>query len=146
MEDALMIAQGSLTRHHIRVDKNYEKMPPVFVDKYKVLQILLNLMKNAKYACSDSDKADTVITLRTYRGQENMACLEVADNGVGIAPEKLVKVFQHGYTTRHSGHGFGLHSGALAAQELGGSLSVHSDGHGKGAVFTLILPEEKPIH
>ncbi|HEY1313813.1 MAG TPA: ATP-binding protein, partial [Steroidobacteraceae bacterium] len=64
----------------------------------------------------------------------------VIDNGVGIAPENMHRLFTHGFTTRASGHGFGLHSGALAAQELGGTLSVKSDGPGRGATFTLELP------
>ena len=66
--------------------------------------------------------------------------ITVRDNGVGIPPDHLTKIFNHGFTTRKDGHGFGLHSGALAARELGGSLRVHSDGPGKGAAFTLELP------
>jgi signal transduction histidine kinase len=64
----------------------------------------------------------------------------VIDNGVGILPENLTRIFNHGFTTRKDGHGFGLHSGALAAKEMGGSLNVHSDGPGQGAAFTLELP------
>ena len=65
--------------------------------------------------------------------------IQVADNGIGIPAENLTKIFSHGFTTRKDGHGFGLHSGALAAQELGGTLTVFSDGPGKGATFTLDL-------
>jgi signal transduction histidine kinase len=65
---------------------------------------------------------------------------------VGIAPENLTRIFNHGFTTRKDGHGFGLHSGALAAKEMGGTLIVHSEGPGKGAAFTLSLPlAPKPI-
>jgi signal transduction histidine kinase len=70
----------------------------------------------------------------------NHVRIEIADNGVGIAPENLTRIFNHGFTTRKGGHGFGLHSGALSAKEMGGSLSVHSDGLGKGATFVLELP------
>jgi signal transduction histidine kinase len=66
--------------------------------------------------------------------------IEIRDTGVGIAPELLTRIFQYGFTTRRDGHGFGLHSSALAAQELGGTLAVQSDGVGKGATFTLELP------
>ena len=62
------------------------------------------------------------------------------DNGIGIPPENLTRIFNHGFTTRKDGHGFGLHSGALAAKEMGGSLTVHSGGTGQGAAFTLELP------
>jgi signal transduction histidine kinase len=66
--------------------------------------------------------------------------ISVHDNGMGIAPEMLTRIFQYGFTTREEGHGFGLHSSALAAQELGGSLNVHSDGPGQGATFSLEIP------
>jgi len=64
----------------------------------------------------------------------------ISDNGIGIAPENLERVFNHGFTTRKDGHGFGLHSSALAAKELGGALTAHSDGLDRGATFTLELP------
>jgi two-component system NtrC family sensor kinase len=64
----------------------------------------------------------------------------VADNGIGIPVENLTKIFNHGFTTRKGGHGFGLHSGANAAKELGGSLMAHTEGPGKGATFVLELP------
>jgi signal transduction histidine kinase len=70
--------------------------------------------------------------------------ITVIDNGVGIPPENLTRIFNHGFTTRKGGHGFGLHSSALAAKELGGSLTVHSEGWGLGAVFTLELPCQRP--
>lgn len=142
MEDALMLNQGSLIRHHIGVEKNYEDLPDVAVDKHKVLQILLNFINNAKYACSDSDKHEKIISLRIYKGQGNTVCLSVGDNGIGIEAENLNRIFQHGFTTRKTGHGFGLHFGALAAKEMGGRLWVDSKGLGHGAVFTVELPLE----
>jgi two-component system, NtrC family, sensor kinase len=69
-----------------------------------------------------------------------MVKIAVIDNGIGIPPENLTRVFEHGFTTRKEGHGFGLHNGALAAKQLGGSLTAYSDGPGKGAKFTLELP------
>jgi two-component system NtrC family sensor kinase len=64
----------------------------------------------------------------------------VEDNGQGIAPENMTRIFSHGFTTKKSGHGFGLHSAVLAAKEMGGSLTAQSEGSGKGATFTLELP------
>jgi len=66
--------------------------------------------------------------------------VSVSDNGVGITEENLTRIFVHGFTTKKDGHGFGLHSGVLAAREMGGSLTVHSAGTGAGATFTLKLP------
>jgi signal transduction histidine kinase len=66
--------------------------------------------------------------------------LTVKDNGIGIPTENLNRIFSQGFTTRKDGHGFGLHSGANAAKELGGSLTVQSEGTGRGTTFILELP------
>ncbi len=140
VEDALHINAGALQRHTIRYQRDLEPLPPILVDKHKVLQILINLIRNAKYALSESPSADKLLTLRARRAQDGQVQIQVVDNGVGIPPENLTRIFAHGFTTRPNGHGFGLHSSALAARELGGALSAHSDGPGRGATFTLTLP------
>jgi C4-dicarboxylate-specific signal transduction histidine kinase len=139
LEDSLRMNTGALARHGVEVVRDFEGEPQVNVDKHKVLQILVNLMRNAKYACSESGLPDRRMTL-SVRSANRRVSIKVADNGVGIAPENLTRIFNHGFTTRPAGHGFGLHSGALAAREVGGTLSVHSDGVGRGAAFTLELP------
>jgi signal transduction histidine kinase len=147
VEDSLRMNLGALRRHGVEVIRDFEPVPPMSVEKHKILQILVNLLRNAKYACDDSGRADKRLTVRVANGRERLK-ISVIDNGVGIEPENLTRIFNHGFTTRKQGHGFGLHSGALAAREMGGSLTVHSDGPGKGAAFTLELPvtspEEKP--
>lgn len=140
LEDALKLNSGAFKRHDISVIKQYSQVPPLLVDKHKVLQILLNLLTNAKTACVESGKAEKQISLRIFKDRPTKVCIQIADNGTGIEEKNLTRIFQHGFTTRSSGHGFGLHSGALAAHELGGSLTVHSDGIGHGAEFTLELP------
>ena len=140
MEDALTLNTGALTRHEISVERQYEPVGPIVVDKHKVLQILLNLINNAKYACTEKGGENHRITLRISNPAPDRFQIEVTDNGIGILPENMTRIFQHGFTTRKSGHGFGLHSGALAASGLGGSLSAHSGGPGLGATFTLELP------
>ena len=106
----------------------------------KALQILVNLVRNAKYALDEGGRKDKRLTIRVATDGEGSVTISVIDNGVGIPPENLTRIFSYGFTTRKNGHGFGLHSGALAAKEMGGSLSVHSDGPGQGAAFTLSLP------
>jgi two-component system, NtrC family, sensor kinase len=147
VEDGLRMNAGALSRHNVEVVRDLQCEPTVNVDKHKVLQILVNLIRNAKYACEESGRLDRRVTLRVTR-DAGRVYIAVCDNGVGIVPENLTRIFSHGFTTRASGHGFGLHSGALAAKELGGSLTVHSDGAGKGAVFTLELAEHRlaPAH
>jgi signal transduction histidine kinase len=96
-------------------------------------------MRNAKYACDDSGRNDKQIVLRVTSTEERVR-IAVVDNGIGIPAENLTRIFSHGFTTRKQGHGFGLHSGALAAKELGGALIVESEGAGRGATFILELP------
>jgi signal transduction histidine kinase len=104
-----------------------------------VLQILVNLIRNAKYACDDGGRADKQITLRVANGSSHVK-ISVLDNGIGIPEENLTRIFSHGFTTRKEGHGFGLHSGSIAAKEMGGTLTAFSEGPGRGATFTLELP------
>jgi two-component system NtrC family sensor kinase len=140
VEDALRINQAALSRHSVTVEKNLGDVPPVLTEKHKVLMILVNLISNAKSAVDALPDGERRVSVSLVPGIDKRIRIEVRDNGVGIAPEMLTRIFQYGFTTREEGHGFGLHSSALAAQELGGSLSVHSDGLGQGATFTLELP------
>jgi len=140
VEDALRLNAGTLSRHQVEVCRDYAPdLPSLCIDKHKVLQILTNLIRNAKYACDESGRLDKKLTVSIVNGSD-LVRISVADNGVGIAPEHLTRIFSHGFSTRKDGHGFGLHSGALAAKELGGTLTAHSDGPGAGATFTLELP------
>ena len=143
VEDSLRLNAGAFARHGVTLKREFTPLPPITVDKHKVLQILVNLIRNAKYACDESGRSDKLITLRIESGARGVR-ISVIDNGVGIAAENRGRLFNHGFTTRQSGHGFGLHSGALAAHELGGSLRAESDGPGCGAAFILDLPLAPP--
>jgi PAS domain S-box-containing protein len=139
VEDAMQLNKGAMTRHNIKIVRDFADVPPVLTEKHKVLQILVNLIRNAKYACDDLGTNDKQITLRVANGDGRIK-ISVIDNGIGINPENLTRIFNHGFTTRKEGHGFGLHNGAIVAKELGGSLSAFSEGPGRGATFTLELP------
>lgn len=141
-EDALKIYDAELARHKIKVMRRFFDLKPILTEKHKVMQIVLNLIKNAKQSVKASGRVDKLITLTITSGQSTV-CIQICDNGVGIESGKLSRVFNYGFTTKSDGHGFGLHSCALAAQQLGGSLSAHSDGTGLGALFTLRLPLKK---
>jgi PAS domain S-box-containing protein len=143
VEDAVRMNITSMERHHVKVVREYAEVPPILVEKHKVLQILVNLISNAKYACNHSGREDKQITLRVANGAGRIK-ISVTDNGVGIPGENLTRIFNHGFTTKKNGHGFGLHSGALAANELGGKLLAFSEGPDRGAIFTLELPVQKP--
>jgi two-component system NtrC family sensor kinase len=141
VEDALRINVAAFDRHHIQVVRQFaSNLPPVCVDRHKVLQILINLLRNAKHAMEGVDDSRKQMVITIARCSEEMISIVVSDNGIGIPINNLTKIFNHGFTTKKDGHGFGLHSGANAAQEMGGSLSARSDGPGKGAELTLKLP------
>ena len=108
--------------------------------KNTILQILVNLIHNSKDALANSDKEEKILKIRVNKADDDHLKIEVEDNGVGIPEENLTRIFRHGFTTKQDGHGYGLHSGALAAKTMGGSLTVQSEGVGKGVTFTLELP------
>ncbi len=143
IDGALRLQAASFGRAGIEVRREYAAVPPVGVDRHKLLQILLNLLSNARYAVKESGRKDGCLTIRVVPGEAGRLCIIVTDNGVGIAPEHVPLLFTHGFTTKKDGHGFGLHTSALAAEELGGSLSCASAGRGQGATFTLELPIRK---
>jgi len=142
IEDSLRMHEAAFQRHAVKIVRDYSDTPKIAIDRHKVIQILVNLFSNAKYACDFNDPANRVIQVRLRSVEPERIRIEVIDNGMGIAEENVTRIFSYGFTTRKSGHGFGLHSGALAAKDLGGSLHATSKGAGKGAAFILELPLE----
>jgi signal transduction histidine kinase len=143
VEDGMRMNEGGFTRHRVEVVREFESVPPMNLEKHKFLQIVVNLLRNAKHACQESERTDKRLTVRVANGDGRVK-ISVIDNGIGISTDNLTRIFNHGFTTKKNGHGFGLHSGALAAMEMGGSLTARSDGLGHGAVFTLELPCPAP--
>jgi NO-binding membrane sensor protein with MHYT domain/signal transduction histidine kinase len=133
----------------ISIERHYESVPVVVLDRHKVLQILGNLLANARHALRDMAEGPRVLTLGIHARTQGCVVIEIRDTGVGIAPDALGHLFEFGFTTKKDGHGFGLHTSAILAQELGGHLAGHSEGAGCGAQFALRLPvqavEEVPL-
>jgi signal transduction histidine kinase len=140
VEDALKMCSEALDRHGVKVVRSYEETPRIILDRHKVLQILFNLIDNAKHACEGRNKSEKQITIKVHVRDNERVQVEVADNGIGISPANINHIFTQGFSTRKEGHGFGLHSSILAAQDMGGMLTVQSQGLEKGAVFILELP------
>ncbi|MDB6028012.1 MAG: multi-sensor signal transduction histidine kinase [Verrucomicrobiales bacterium] len=145
VDDALQMNTAALARHDVNLEKDFQANPVVHTDKHKVLQILVNFIRNAKYACDEGGKPDKKVKVTVKMKDPQWVQIIVSDNGIGVPAENLTRIFSHGFTTRDGGHGFGLHSSALSAKELEGSIYVHSDGPGTGAAFTLELPLNNPI-
>ena len=124
---------------------DYEEVPAVWADQHQLLQILVNLLRNAKQAMLQHIQENHVLNLSVkYQsdGQESVV-LRIRDSGIGIAPEHISKLFMRGFTTKKDGNGIGLHSSIAAIQDMGGTMHVHSEGVGKGATFELTFPVQK---
>jgi signal transduction histidine kinase len=137
--DALRIAHASISRHGITVTRDFGTVSEILTDRHQVLQILVNFITNGVQALKPRPVESRVLKLG-LRQKDEAVEFSVEDTGIGIAPENISRIFQHGFTTRKDGHGFGLHSGALAARNLKGKLLVHSDGLDQGSRFSLVVP------
>jgi signal transduction histidine kinase len=137
VEEALRMGESSFAKHGIAIRRDYEAAVRTTTDRHKLLQILVNIVSNARQALAGRPDPRLIVTIAATNAGVTIA---LKDTGVGIPAENLERIFAHGFTTKPEGHGFGLHSSANTARELGGSLEVASDGVGHGATFTLTLP------
>ena len=140
IDDAIKINAETISRNNIKVKRDYEDLPVILLDRHKILQILTNLISNSVYALRQGSLDKKEIDIRLKESKKGFVKIEISDNGIGIPKENLTRIFEHGFTTKKKGHGFGLHSAALAINELNGSINVTSDGPDKGAVFIIELP------
>jgi len=145
VDEVLRMAGSDLKRCEVKTELNCPKdLPEVSVDRHKVMQILINLVTNARQAMEQTPAPERKLTITAAYDGGGLVNITILDTGCGIAQENLTRVFNHGFTTKETGHGFGLHSAANAAKEIGGRLTGTSDGPGKGAAFTLELPLARP--
>lgn len=139
IENALSLQAGSIERHSLDVEKDLQATEPIITQRSKLIHVLVNIFKNAKEAMVNNHPEEKKILIKTWQ-EENKVFLSVTDNGAGIQPEHLDKIFTHGFTTKKNGHGFGLHSSANYMTEMNGQIKVHSKGPNQGTTFTLSLP------
>lgn len=143
VDDVLTLHAGALQRGGLHLLRNHHGPTQWQGDRSKLTQILLNLVVNAEESLSAMPDvvAPRCLAIRCVVSDDLRLEIEVQDNGSGVAPEALARLFAYGYTTKPTGHGFGLHASAIAAQEMGGSLTARSAGTGLGATFILSLPD-----
>jgi signal transduction histidine kinase len=139
VDAALRLQTANIARTHVRVEKRMVSVPPVSLQRFKVMHVLVNLIKNAVEAMQDS-AGDRVLTVELARRSDRSVALQIADTGEGIAADHLTKLFSYAFTTKPDGHGFGLHASANYIKQMGGQLLAQSDGPGRGARFTLVFP------
>lgn len=145
IETALKMSCHKSGNNSIAIEQSYEASDSFHTDKSKLLQILVNLIQNAKDAIlSNPQPNNKKIRIKVKKGNDEKLKLYISDSGIGVIPEDKVKIFSFGFTKKEGGHGYGLHASALFAKELGGSLELESEGSGKGATFILSLPFYTP--
>lgn len=136
--DEALLMTGLAVKNEIIVNKKYGSINSMKLDKVKLIQVFVNLFRNAKDAVKLSNSNPKIITVST--SQKAGKCrIEISDNGVGIEQKNLNKIFNYGFTTKETGHGFGLHTSALAVNACGGTIEACSDGIDKGATFIITL-------
>ncbi len=138
IDEALRI--NAVPRDGIELIRQQSEIPEVVTDHHRVLQILVALIRNALDAVKEVEGSRKQIVIEVRHQGDDQVFVEVSDSGSGIAAEDLERIFSFGFTTKVTGHGFGLHNAALSAKMLGGFLEAASAGPGKGATFRLALP------
>jgi predicted ATPase/GAF domain-containing protein len=144
VDDVLSIQSGPLTKSRVRVTKSYQTIAPVPVQRTKLANALIQLLKNAEDALLGRDPDDRLVAIDVAE-VDGSPCIRIRDNGVGIAAEELERIFVHGFSTKQGAHGFGLHACANAMTEMGGKVRVESAGSGRGAAFTLVFAPRAPV-
>lgn len=141
IDTAIMMCDPAIESKSIKVVKDYKDNIYINSDRAKILQILVNLIQNAKESLlSLTDNRQKILRISCYMTNSNYMEITVEDNGIGISKEVIKKIYTLGFTTKKNGHGFGMHSSSLAAKELQGDLAGTSHGIDQGAAFTLTLP------
>lgn len=141
IDNALALQSGSIEKHGLTVEKSIQDVDPVIVQRTKLIHVLVNIFKNAKESMAGNPAKEKKISIKVWQ-DDCYIYLSVTDNGSGISRKYLDRIFTHGFTTKKSGHGFGLHSSANYMTEMGGKIKASSKGKGEGATFTLFFPRK----
>ena len=146
IDDALKVQEASLHKWGVSVVKSYIEAPDISAQKSKLLQVITNLIKNAKEATIENDENNKEKEIKIEIGlyKNKSVYISIYDNGCGIEKDNLSNIFNHGFTTKETGHGFGLHTSANSMTEMGGTLTASSDGHKMGSCFTVSIPIADP--
>lgn len=145
IKDSLILNRSLIEKEGIHISYECNENLKIFTDRVKLLQVMVNLIKNSIEAVAENKTPLKKITISAAQQEDGFFDIRVQDNGIGIDPNNLSKMFSYGFTTKKNGHGFGLHTCALAIKEIEGDLSVSSPGIGQGATFKIILPHKKQI-
>lgn len=136
LEEATVITGLNSDDTNIELKRDYDTEDKIVIETHKLLQILVNLLSNAKDSVLNNGNSEKKIII-SFKSTENDCNVTIEDNGVGLESIDPDRIFSMGYSTKPDGHGYGLHTSANLATEIGGSIRAHSEGKNKGACFTL---------
>ncbi|MDZ7814734.1 MAG: ATP-binding protein [Planctomycetota bacterium] len=144
--DAMEINREAITKRNIKVRFMFGEVPVIRVEKNKLIQVLVNIIKNAIEAIDSSDsERDEMVVSASYSKKTEMVSIDVKDSGIGMTAEVRANLFKFGFTTKEQGSGFGLHSSYNLIKAMGGTINAQSEGKGKGATFSIELPLMPPL-
>lgn len=139
VHEVITMYKNKISSNHILIKKEFEQTKTAYIDQVKVIQILINIVKNSIESLIESQPPNKIIQIKITDEKTHFAII-ISDNGIGISTSALKKLFTVQFTTKKQGHGFGLHASAIAAEELGGKIYAMSDGTNQGATITLKIP------
>jgi len=137
IEKTVGILENEFRLKHIRLEKHlFGELPDILLDSNQMAQVFVNLLINA----AESIKDNGLITIRSYIGPDkNCARIDVADNGMGIHPDHIAKIFDPFFSTKAKGTGLGLAVSYGIIQNHQGDIKVSSQ-LGEGTCFTIEVP------
>ncbi|HEU5055420.1 MAG TPA: ATP-binding protein [Kofleriaceae bacterium] len=142
LERALRIVEENDPAHGIRIERRQEEVPPADADASRLVQVFINLVRNAFDSLREAPgDGPPTVTLTLRPEGEDCVAAEVSDNGPGVAPELRERIFEPFFTTKPygAGAGLGLAISRNLIQALDGRLEVSSE-PGGGTTFTVVLP------
>jgi signal transduction histidine kinase len=139
IQEAISCCRARLEEDSVQVTVSGQLQVEIACDRSLMLQTMINLIGNARYAMRSLDSTSRHLQIRAS-ADSRTAQIEFQDNGCGMTPETLARVFDAHFTTREGGTGLGLHFCAITLKRIGGTIEAASEGHGKGSVFTIRAP------
>lgn len=140
VNELLTINQELIRALEVQVELDVPELPELMLNKSKLTQVLVNLIRNSIQAMQAQPSDNRKLKLACQVVNENDLEIEVTDSGIGFDQEIQSKLFTHGFTTKSTGNGLGLHYCANAIREIGGHIAAQSPGPGLGATFRIRIP------
>jgi len=134
----LILAEGRVHRARVHFELA-ERLPPISIDAVQIQHVVLNLVRNGLEAPADSGAEERELTLRTSAASDGDVEIAILDNGLGMSPQALERLFDPFFSTKPEGTGLGLAISNTVVRAHGGTLR-YSPNVPRGACFSIRLP------